>query len=84
QEYVLNNTNYANAGQKASGEFDFMNFQNTVKPYLKDYPEYKSTHDLPFEEFIADYPVPDERALPFMKAAYEKYIRMVPYPKSGY
>ncbi len=84
QEYVLNNTNYANAGQKASGEFDFTNFQNTVKPYLKDYPVYKSKHDLPFEEFIADYPVPDERALPYMKAAYEKYLRMAPYPANGH
>ncbi|MBR4395019.1 MAG: uroporphyrinogen decarboxylase [Eubacteriaceae bacterium] len=83
QEYVLNNTNYANAGQKASGEFDFMNFQNTVEHYLKDYPEFKSKHDLPFEEFIKDYPVPAERVIPYMKEAYEKYVSLVPYPKFG-
>ncbi|MCL1803762.1 MAG: uroporphyrinogen decarboxylase [Eubacteriaceae bacterium] len=79
--YVLENGKYENAGQKASGEFDFLNFQDTVKPYLKDYPTFVSKYDLPFDEFVKDFPVPHERALPIMQAQYEKYQRMVPYPR---
>jgi len=82
--YVLENGKYSNAGEKASGDFDFINFQDTVKPYLKDYPVFKSKYDLPFEEFIKDYPVPAERALPIMKQKYEHFLNMLPYPKSTY
>ncbi|MDR2519540.1 MAG: uroporphyrinogen decarboxylase [Eubacteriaceae bacterium] len=82
--YVIDNGKYANAGQKASGEFDFTNFQGTVKPYLKDYPPFKSKFDLPFEEFIKGFPVPAEKALPLMKMQYEKYLRAMPYPTGTY
>ena len=83
-EYARENIKYDNAGQKSSTEFDFLNFQDTVKPYLKDYPEFKSKYDLPFDQYISDYHVPDERVLPIMRQQYEKYTTMVPYPKSSY
>lgn len=72
-EYVLKNAKYDNPGQPVTTEK--MEVEN--KKFSQKYPPFKSKYLIPFEEFIKDYPVADEKLIPYMKAAYEKYRGMV-------
>ncbi|MCF6096490.1 hypothetical protein L1766_05630 [Thermovorax subterraneus] len=75
-EYVLENAKYENPGQPVTTE----KREDEVKKFSHEYPPFKSKYIVPFEEFIKDYPIVDERVVPYMKAAYEKYTGMViPY-----
>lgn len=71
--YVLENGKYANAGQQVTN----VKREDTIHiGYDKEYPEFKSKYLPTFEEFTADYPPADERAVELMKAAYDKYSNM--------
>ena len=71
-EWLVDNGKYANAGQKSIT----LNFEDTVqKGYADEYPEYKSPYAMSFDDYIKKYPPVDERVIPAMRAAYEKYAR---------
>ncbi|NLW70126.1 MAG: hypothetical protein GX061_03505 [Eubacteriaceae bacterium] len=71
-EWVLDNAKYANAGQKSIN----VEFEDTVvKGFAKDYPAPKSAYNVPFDEYIKKYPPVDDRAIPAMREAYNKYAR---------
>lgn len=72
-EHVLDNYKYENAGEQVSS----VKKEDTIRDYANDYPEFKSKYIIDFDDFIADYPPADEKAVPFMRAAYEKYSAIV-------
>ncbi|NLZ39145.1 MAG: hypothetical protein GX893_06005 [Firmicutes bacterium] len=72
-EFVLENYKYENAGEKVSS----VKKEDTIRDYSNQYPEFKSKYIIDFDDFIADYPPADEKAIPFMRAAYEKYSAIV-------
>ena len=73
-EYCIENGKYDNAGQKSTSYV----FEDTVEKYSDQYPEFKSKYIVSFDDFIKEYPPADDRAIPYMRAAYEKYTAMVP------
>ncbi|MFA0815983.1 MAG: uroporphyrinogen decarboxylase family protein [Anaerofustis sp.] len=73
-EYCVENGKYENAGQKSINIL----FEDTVQKFSDQYEPFRSKYVVSFDEFLQEYPAPDERAIPFMKAAYEKYTSMVP------
>ena len=72
-EYVKEHSKYENAGQIVNPG---MNRMDNVIHY--DIPEFKSKYIIPFEEFIADYPLPkDDKVYEIVKNAYYKYRGML-------
>ena len=71
-EYVKEHNKYDNAGQPVNPGVTRL---DNVVHY--DIPELKSKYIIPFEEFIADYPLPDdEEVYETVKEAYYKYRSM--------
>lgn len=72
-DYVLENGQYSNAGDTISSE---KKEDTIIKGIADKHPKFSSSYIVEFEEWIKDYPPADERAIPLMKAAYDKYTKM--------
>ena len=79
-EYVRDNYKYDNAGSPVDA--GLKKEDTIVKGLRSKYPEFQSKYVLSFEEYKKEYPPVDERAEPYMKAAYEKYLAMLPLTRS--
>ena len=72
-DYVLEHGKYENAGETIS-QTD--KDSTIIKGIADKYPKFKANCIASFEEWVKDYPPADERAVPLMKAAYDKYTAM--------
>lgn len=70
-EYIRDNSKYQNAGEAVS---EIKKEDTIIKGLASKYPEFKSKYLPSFEEYIKEYPPVDQKAVPYMKAAYEKYM----------
>lgn len=73
-DYLFAHSKYENAGEKVTD----MKIEDTIK-HFDPVPEFKSKYFIPFEEWIADYEVPDESVLPRLKETYYRISEGV-YP----
>lgn len=72
-EYVIENGKYDNAGELVTTAKK----EDSIKKYSHLYPEFKSKYIMTFDEYKEIYPPVDERAEPYMRAAYEKYSDII-------
>ena len=72
-DYVFEHGKYENAGETIS-QTD--KDSTIIKGIADKYPKFKANCIASFEEWVKDYPPADERAVPLMKAAYDKYTAM--------
>ena len=70
-DYVRDNSKYENAGQPVS---DLKKEDTITKGLGEKYPAFRSKYLPTFEEYLSEYPAVDEKAIPYMKAAYDKYM----------
>lgn len=71
-DYVNANSFYTNAGQPVTTT----KREDTIQKYSHLYPEFTSKYFVDFAEFSETYPPADQRAVPYMKAQYDKYTKI--------
>lgn len=72
-EYVLENGKYSNAGQQVTTAKK----EDSITKYMHLYPEFKSKYVVSFDEYIKEHPPVDDRVIPLMREAYEKYSGII-------
>lgn len=72
-EYVIENGKYSNAGQQVTTAKK----EDSIIKYKHLYPEYKSKYNVSFDEYLKEHPPVDDRIIPLMREAYQKYANII-------